>query len=82
MKSVTIYTTPTCGFCKATKAFLAEHEVAYTEHDVTEDESALKEMMDLSGQQGVPFIIVGEGEGRVMITGFDQPKLAAALELS
>ena len=81
MKSVTIYTTPTCGFCHAAKDFMKEHGVSYIEHDVTEDEAARDEMLALSGQMGVPFIIVGEGDERVMITGFDQPKLSAALGL-
>ena len=79
MKAVTIYTTPTCGFCKAAKEFLKKHDVSYIEHNVTDDEAARKEMITLSGQLGVPFIIIGEGDDKVMITGFDEQKISEAL---
>ena len=82
MKSVIIYSTPTCGFCHAAKEYLKEKGVMYTDHDVTADDKAREEMLTLSGGNlGVPFIIIGEGEGGVMMTGFDQPKIAAALGL-
>jgi len=82
MLPVTIYTTPTCGYCKATKAYFKEHNVEYTEHDVTTDAAALEEMMKLSGQQGVPFIIIGEGDSAQHVLGFDQPKIAQILGIS
>lgn len=80
MKQVTIYTTSTCGFCKQTKAFLKERGVAYTEFDVGEDHKKAEEMMNRSGQMGVPVVFVKNESGKEeMIIGFDQPKLEAAL---
>lgn len=80
MKQVTIYTTPTCGFCKQAKAFFQERGVAYTEIDVNADQAKAEEMMERSGQMGVPVIFVTDDAGKEeMIIGFDQLKLEAAL---
>lgn len=78
-KPVTIYTTQTCGFCKAAKAFMNEHGVAYTEIDVGADQAKAREMIERSGQMGVPVIVVGEGDEEEIIVGFDKERLAAAV---
>lgn len=75
MADVTIYTTPTCGYCRATKAFFKEHGIEYTEYDVANDRERAREMIDKSGQMGVPVILIDDE----LIVGFDQPRLAAAL---
>jgi len=77
MKNVTIYSTPTCHFCHAAKEFFKEHNIAYTEHDVASDLEKRKEMIDKSGQLGVPVIVIG-GE---LTVGFDQAKLEKMLGL-
>lgn len=79
MKPVTIYTTPTCGFCKLTKEFFKEHDIEYTEHDVSTDSEKAQKMVDLSGQMGVPVVIIGEGEDQDIIVGFDEAKLKETL---
>lgn len=78
-KPVIIYTTPTCGYCRATKEFFKEHNVAYTEIDVSSNHAKAKEMIEKSGQMGVPVIVIGEGAQEELIVGFDQPRLTAAL---
>lgn len=80
-KPVAIYTTPTCGFCKLTKEFLRNHKVAFTEYDVSTDSAKAQEMVEKSGQMGVPVTVVGEGEKAELIVGFDQAKLSKALGL-
>jgi len=70
-KPVTIYTTPTCHFCHAAKEFFKENNIAFTEHDVAADMEKRKEMVEKSGQMGVPVIFVGDQ----MIVGFDEGKL-------
>lgn len=72
---VTVYSTATCGYCKAAKAFLNENNVAFDEHDVGTDMEKRAEMVEKSGQMGVPVITVGD---EVMV-GFDEAKLAAAV---
>ena len=74
---VKIYTTPTCPWCKKTKAFLKENKVDYKEIDVSASEAASKDMMKKSGQMGVPVVEI-DGE---IITGFDEGKLKAALKI-
>lgn len=78
-KSIKIYTTPTCGYCRATKEFLREHDIAYTEIDVSSDRDKAKEMIEKSGQMGVPVIVVGEGADEELIIGFDRARLSQAL---
>jgi len=77
MKNVTIYTTPTCHFCHAAKEFFKEKNIAYTEYDVLKDTEKRKEMIEKSGQMGVPVIFVDSE----MVVGFDQKKLEKLLGL-
>jgi len=78
MKDVTIYSTPSCGWCKRAKEYFAEHSIEYTEKDVAADEEARHDMLHKSGQMGVPVIDIG-GE---IVVGFNQSKLAELLEIS
>lgn len=80
-KPVRIYTTPTCGYCRATKEFFKEHTITYTEVDVSSNSDAAKEMIEKSGQMGVPVIVVGEPPDEELIIGFDQPRLSEVLGL-
>lgn len=75
MKNVSIYTTPTCGYCRMAKDFFKEHNIAYTEYNVAADAEKRKEMIDKSGQMGVPVMFIG-GE---MIIGFNEEKIKSAL---
>jgi len=68
---VTIYTTPTCPWCHRAKAWLRDKKIRYREIDITSDRSGLDEMVNISGQTGVPVIVVG-GE---VIVGFNQSRL-------
>lgn len=81
MKPVSIYTTPTCGFCKLTKDFLKKNNVSFTEFDVSADTAKAQEMVEKSGQMGVPVVVIGSGDKEELIVGFDQPKLMSALGL-
>lgn len=75
MKSVLIYSTPTCPYCKQAKAFLTEKGVAFTDIDVSTDASKAQEMIEKSGQMGVPVLDI---EGTLII-GFDREKIANTL---
>jgi glutaredoxin 3 len=75
MKNVTIYTTPTCGFCHMAKNWMKEKGINYEEIDVSTNPSAAQEMVSKSGQMGVPVIDV---EGDITV-GFDRPKLEQIL---
>lgn len=80
MNTVTMYTTPTCGFCAMTKKFFKEHDVPYTEKDVSKEVAAAQEMIEKSGQMGVPVTVIADERGtETLVVGFDRPRLAATL---
>lgn len=74
-KQVTIYSTPTCHFCSMAKDFFAEKGVEYTGYDVSTDAARREEMIQLTGQLGVPVIQIGDE----LMVGFDRAKVAAKL---
>jgi len=74
---VEIYSTPTCPYCHKAKEYFKANKIEYTDYNVAEDQAKAKEMMDKSGQMGVPVIVVDDK----VIVGFDKPKLEAALGL-
>ena len=76
-KKVIVYSTPTCPFCIKVKEFLKENNVDFENVDVSSDQTRLQEMMQKSGQMGVPVIDI-DGE---IITGFDKAKITQALGL-
>lgn len=75
MKNVTIYSTPVCHFCHMAKDYFNEHKVSFTEHDVASDLEKRQEMIELTGQMGVPVIQIGED----IVVGFDEGKIAELL---
>jgi glutaredoxin 3 len=77
MKKVTIYSTPSCGYCTLAKEFFAKNNVAYTEYNVATDLEKRKEMVEKTGQMGVPVIDI---EGDITI-GYDVERLADLLEI-
>lgn len=76
MSKVTIYTTPTCAFCHAAKEWLEQKQVDFEEIDVSQNQEAAEEMVQKTGQMGVPVIFVNDQ----YVIGFDQAKLEEALE--
>ena len=75
MSKVTIYSTPTCVYCKMAKEFFRNNNVQYEEHNVAEDDRAREEMVNKSHQLGVPVIDV-DGE---IIVGFNKQELSRLL---
>ncbi len=74
---ITIYTTPTCHFCHMAKDFFNSKNIKYTEHDVVSDIAKRQEMIQLTGQLGVPVIVI-DGEP---VVGFNQAVVAQKLGL-
>ncbi|MBI2463395.1 glutaredoxin family protein [Candidatus Peregrinibacteria bacterium] len=83
MKTITIYSTPTCGFCKMLKAFLQSQSIPYTDHNVADDEKAAFEMQQVvPGNMSVPVVVFNKGEKDQEIQlGYDQKKVEKALGL-
>lgn len=75
MAKVTVYSTPTCTYCKLAKEFFAENGVDYEEVDVAADSTKLEEMIQKSGQMGVPVISIDDQ----VVVGFDEPQIRSLL---
>lgn len=76
MKKIKVYSTQSCPYCTMAKDFLKEKGVEFEDIDVSEDQAAAKEMVEKSGQMGVPVIDI-DGE---LIVGFNKPAIEKALE--
>jgi glutaredoxin 3 len=77
MSKVTVYSTPTCHFCHMAKDYFKENNVAFEDFDVSMDLGKRKEMVDKTGQMGVPVILIDNN----VIVGFNKPKIADLLGL-
>lgn len=75
MSKVTIYSTPTCVYCRMAKDFFAKNGIAYEEHNVASDLARRQEMFAKSHQMGVPVIDV---DGQIIV-GFDKRTLEQLL---
>jgi glutaredoxin-like YruB-family protein len=73
--AIKVYSTPTCGYCKLLKEYLREKGVEFQDYDVSVDEHKRNEMVQMTGQMGVPVVDVN---GKVMI-GFDKSTLDTLL---
>lgn len=76
-KKVLIYSTPTCHFCHLAKDFFNEKGVKYEEFNVGTDLEKRKEMVEKSGQMGVPVIAIDDD----IVVGFDEEQVAGLLGL-
>lgn len=72
---IKIYSTPTCPYCKMVKSYLSSKGRTYTDYDVSSNQEALGEMVKLSGQMGVPVVVI---DGQIII-GFDQARIDSLL---
>jgi glutaredoxin 3 len=75
---IKVYSTPTCPYCLRAKEYLREQGVDFEEYDVAADREKAREMVDKSGQMGVPVIDI-DGD---IIVGFDKQQIDAALSRS
>jgi glutaredoxin len=75
MKDIIIYSTPTCHFCQLAKQFFAANGISYTEYNVAADTDKRKEMVELTGQLGVPVIRVGND----VMVGFQESHMRQVL---
>lgn len=75
--TIRVFSTPTCSYCQVLKSFLKEKNVVFEDIDVSQNEAALKEMVDKSGQMGVPVVDI---DGQIVI-GFDRNKIVELLKI-
>lgn len=79
-KKIEIYSTPTCPYCNALKEHLTKKNVQFTNYDVSTDQAKAQEMIQKSGQMGVPVTVVSDFGGKAeLIVGFDEKAVDKAL---
>jgi len=78
MAVVKVYSTPSCPWCVRLKEFLKEERVEYEDIDVSANQKAAQEMIEKSGQMGVPGV---EINGKIIV-GFDREAIENELGLS
>ena len=75
--TVKVYSTPTCPYCHMAKDFLKKNNIEFEDDDVSKNQKAVKEMVEKSGQMGVPVIDIS---GKIII-GFDQEAIKKELKI-
>lgn len=75
-KQIKVYSTKVCPWCIKLKEFLKEKKIKFQDIDVGADQEAAKEMVEKSGQMGVPVIDIN---GRIIV-GFDKEEIGKALK--
>ena len=76
MTKVKVYSTPTCPWCKKTKKFLKDNNIEFEDHNVAENTEAREEMVEKSGQLGVPVVEINNN----IIVGFDKEAIQKEIE--
>ncbi|KKQ82791.1 MAG: Glutaredoxin-like protein, YruB-family [Parcubacteria group bacterium GW2011_GWB1_38_8] len=79
MKKVEIYSTDNCQFCHAAKEFFKDNNVSFTDYNVGSDTAKRAEMINKSGQMGVPVIVIDDKD---IVVGFDKKSLTNLLGIT
>ena len=74
-KKVEIFSTTTCHFCHAAKEWLSEKGIPFEDYNVGENPERRKEMVEITGQLGVPVIRIGDD----VMVGFNSEQMAKLL---
>jgi glutaredoxin 3 len=77
-KKVEIYSTANCHFCHMAKEYFKANGVSFNDYNVGTDPEKRAEMLEISGQMGVPVIVVDKQD---VVIGFNQKALAGLLGL-
>ena len=80
MTTIKVYSTPTCAYCNMLKGFLTDKQIEFKNIDVSTDQAAAQEMVEKSGQMGVPVSIITTDDNKEeIIVGFDKDRISELL---
>lgn len=83
MTKIKMYKTETCPYCKMESEYLKSKNISFEEVYVDQDPKAAQEMIQRSGQMGVPLTEIIFDDGKTeYILGFDRPRIDKVLSLS
>jgi glutaredoxin 3 len=74
---VLVFTSPSCSWCRAVKDHLKKNHVTFREIDVSRDPSAARDLVRMTGQQGVPVVMIGSRP----IVGFKREEIDRLLNI-
>jgi len=77
MKTVKVYSTPSCPYCHMAKDYLKDKKIPFEDIDVSKDQNQARAMVEKSGQMGVPQLWIDDE----VIIGFNKPIIDQLLEL-
>ncbi len=73
--AITVYSTPSCSYCRLAKDYLRKHNIHFTDYNVASDKAKADEMVRKSGQMGVPVLDIN---GRILV-GFNPAEIEKAI---
>lgn len=76
-KKVEIYSTPSCHFCHMAKEWMTQKHISFVDYNVAENLEKRKEMIEMTGQLGVPVIKIGND----VMVGFNPDQMEKLLEV-
>ena len=74
-KTVEIFSTESCHYCHLAKEWFDANDIKYIDHNVREDREQGARAVEISGQMGVPVILIGND----VVVGFNEEKLKELL---
>ncbi|MFA5878193.1 MAG: glutaredoxin domain-containing protein [Candidatus Staskawiczbacteria bacterium] len=77
LSKVRVFSTPSCVYCTTLKEYLKKNKIKFEDIDVSQDDKALDEMVEKSGQMNVPVIDI---DGTI-INGFDKKVIDGLLKI-
>jgi len=75
--TVVIYSTPACVWCNEAKKYFKKNKIDYKDYDISNNLAKKMEMVKLSGQMGVPVIVID----KKVIVGFDKREIDRLLHI-
>ena len=78
---ISVFNSPTCHYCHALMDYLDSKNIDYVSIDLTREPDKAQEMMQKSGQTGVPVTVIKIGEQENVVVGFDKENIDRILEI-
>ena len=81
IKKYLVYSTSACPYCDLLKKWLDNNKIIYESVNLSEDPARGQEMIQKTGQMGVPVSIITFDDTEEIVIGFDQSRLGKLLSI-
>ena len=79
MTEIEVYTTPSCPYCTKLKNWLDEEDIEYEAFDLSQNQQKAQELIQKTGQRGVPQTLIKDGDKEKAVIGFQPEKIKAEI---